>query len=249
MGWSEDPGPPNGGEIPRHFLYQGDHSMNEKCLSVFIDESGDFGPYEPHAPYYLVAMVFHDQSIDIRENIISFETHLTNLGYPHHAVHTGPLIRRESVYKNDLVENRKRLYSALFNFTRKLDIKYACAIVKKSECSDVIALTSKLSKELSAILRDNAALLESYNRIIIYYDNGQIELTKILISVFSTLYAHVEFRRVKPVEYKLFQVADLICTTELLEEKVSFSRSELEFFNNKRDFRKNFLKSIRKKRL
>lgn len=223
--------------------------MSEECLSVFIDESGDFGPYESHAPYYFVAMVLHNQSIDISGNISAFETHLSNLGYPHHAVHTGPLIRRESAYEDDLVENRKRLYSALFHFTRKLDIKYACAMVKKAECQDVITLTAKLSKELAAILRDNAAFWNSYDRIIVYYDNGQIELTKILISVFSTLYTHVEFRKVKPVDYKLFQVADLICTTELLEEKDTFSRSELEFFNNKRDFRKNFLKHIRKKHL
>lgn len=27
-------------------------------LSIFIDESGDFGPYEHHAPYYLIALVF-----------------------------------------------------------------------------------------------------------------------------------------------------------------------------------------------
>lgn len=32
-----------------------------KELSVFIDESGDFGAYEPHSPYYIITMVFHDQ--------------------------------------------------------------------------------------------------------------------------------------------------------------------------------------------
>lgn len=85
--------------------------------------------------------------------------------------------------------------------------------------------------------------------IISFYDNGQIELTKILTSVFNTLYTHVEFRKVRPVDYKLFQVADLICTTELLEEKDAFTRSELDFFSSKRDFRKNFLKPIRKKLL
>jgi len=39
--------------------------MAEKILSVFIDEYGDFGPYEPHAPYYLVAMVLHNQNINV----------------------------------------------------------------------------------------------------------------------------------------------------------------------------------------
>ena len=32
-----------------------------QILSVFIDESGDFGPYDFHAPFYLVAMVLHNQ--------------------------------------------------------------------------------------------------------------------------------------------------------------------------------------------
>ena len=38
-----------------------------KELSVFVDESGDFGGYEIHSPYYIVTMVFHDQDIDITE--------------------------------------------------------------------------------------------------------------------------------------------------------------------------------------
>lgn len=80
-------------------------SMPEKILSVFIDESGDFGTYEHHAPYYLVAMVLHVQNIDIGENIQGFATHLRNLGYEQHAVHTGLLIRRESVYANDRTED------------------------------------------------------------------------------------------------------------------------------------------------
>ena len=56
--------------------------MSEKNLSVFIDESGDFGSFESHAPYYLVAMVLHDQSVDISGNIHSFEEHVHNLGCP-----------------------------------------------------------------------------------------------------------------------------------------------------------------------
>ena len=114
--------------------------MSEKILSVFIDESGDFGPYEVHAPYYLVAMVLHDQTVDISANIAGFETHLRNLGYAQHAVHTRPLIRRESVYANDLMENRKQLFNALFHFSRKLDIRYTCVKIKKNECPDVFGI-------------------------------------------------------------------------------------------------------------
>lgn len=140
----------------------------------------------------------------------------------------------------------------MFHFFRKLDIKYTCVKIKKEEGSDVIAMTTKLAKEIANIIRWHKSFWNSFERVIVYYDNGQIELTKILTSVFSTLYAHVEFRKVKPVDYKLFQVADLICTMELLSEKAavnSFSNSELEFFDNIRDFKKNYLKHIYKTRL
>lgn len=226
--------------------------MTEKILSVFIDESGDFGPYDFHAPFYLVAMVLHNQDVDISKNIDDLENHLTNIGYKQHAIHTGPLIRRESVYANDLMEERKRLFNALFNFARKLDFRYVCAKIRKDECPDVITLTARISKAIAGILKDHQNFWEQFNRIIIYYDNGQIELTKILTSVFNTLYAHVEFRKVKPVDYKLFQAADLICMMELLAEKAesnSFSRSEQEFFCSVRDFKKNYLKPLLKKHL
>ena len=60
--------------------------MSEKILSVFIDESGDFGPYEAHAPYYIVSMILHNQSNNISENIKLFDSHLSNLGY-HYRFH------------------------------------------------------------------------------------------------------------------------------------------------------------------
>ena len=58
----------------------------------------------------------------------------------------------------------------------------------------------------------------------------------------------IDFRKVKPVEYKLFQVADLICSLELLNLKGvsnSFSKSEKEFFGSYRDFKKNYFKYCR----
>ena len=31
-------------------------------LSVFVDESGDFGEYSFHSPYYIITMLFHNQT-------------------------------------------------------------------------------------------------------------------------------------------------------------------------------------------
>ena len=224
-----------------------------KTLSIFIDESGDFGAYDFKAPYYMVAMVLHDQQIDISNEIKSLDQKIRDLGFPQHAIHVGPIIRMESIYERyDDPENRRRLLNALYHFTRKIDIKYLCPYVKKAECSDFIQLNARLSRELAMQLRQNQAYFSSFDNIIVYYDNGQNELTKILTSVFNTLFSNVEFRRVKPSDYKLFQVADLICTWELLAlkaENKSFTKSENEMFDSPKEFIKNRYKLIQKKRL
>lgn len=51
-----------------------------KELSIFIDESGDFGSYEPHSPFYIITMVFHEQKHPIVEAIEKLDQELSYLG-------------------------------------------------------------------------------------------------------------------------------------------------------------------------
>lgn len=58
------------------------------------------------------------------------------------------------------------------------------------------------------------------------------------------------FSYVMPTEYKLFQVADLLCTMMLVKLKLEnsfFSQSEIAFFGNIRDLKKNYLNPLSKK--
>ena len=118
-------------------------------------------------------------------------------------------------------------------------------------CDDV-TITDKLSKEIKRELESHVDYFNSFDKIIVYYDNGQRELTKIIASVFNSIFDNVEYRRVKPVDYKLFQVADLLCTMELIKEKAdrnSLSKSEENFFGKPRDFKKNIYKYLDIKKL
>lgn len=36
-----------------------------KELSIFVDESGDFGEYSTHSPFYVISLVLHDQVADL----------------------------------------------------------------------------------------------------------------------------------------------------------------------------------------
>lgn len=72
--------------------------MAGRTLSIFIDESGDFGAYEEHSPYYIVSVVLHNQNIDISEDIDKLENYLSDI-QERRVIHTGPLIRRGRTIK------------------------------------------------------------------------------------------------------------------------------------------------------
>lgn len=220
-------------------------------LSIFVDESGDFGCYERHAPYYIVTMVLHDQRIDISEAIRRLDESLAYLGYAGgQAIHTEPLIRRENPYQNYRPNERRAIFSRLYYFALNCDIKYKSFIFKKSEYRDIFKLEARMAREISGFIRENLPYFQSFEKVILYYDNGQHELNRILNTVLATELADYDVRRVQPNDYKLFQVADLICTLELLEQKMNdkqMSKSELLLFHSKRDLKKDFLKGIHKK--
>ena len=52
-----------------------------KELSVFIDESGDFGEITERPAYYLVTLLFHDQKNSIDSNVKRLEESTKNSGF------------------------------------------------------------------------------------------------------------------------------------------------------------------------
>lgn len=218
-----------------------------KELSIFVDESGDFGPYAKHSPYYIVTMVLHDQAIDISEDIEKLDSKLYDLGFPNHTVHTEPLIRREEEYSTLSPNVRRTIFSRLYFFAKHCGIKFKSFCFEKAVYEDTFKLEARIARELSLFIRSNLDFFHSFENVILYYDNGQHELNRILNTVFATELNHFDTRKVLPSDYKLFQVADLICTLQLLSRKVSngsLSKSEQLIFHSKKDLRKDFLKGI-----
>lgn len=88
-----------------------------------------------------------------------------------------------------------------------------------------------------------------------YYDCGQAPVTNVLQeSMLSSLGDRCSFvPGVKPIKYKLFQVADLICTTTLIEKRLAsgqrLTKSEDKFFGGPRLFKRNILKYLKRKEI
>ena len=218
-----------------------------KELSIFIDESGDFGAYEPHSPFYIIAMVFHDQGTLIMDSIDRLDKELSYLGLEKLCIHTGPIIRREEIYASMDIRTRRRIFNKMIAFIRQINIRYKCFHIEKKHVSDAVETSGRLARQISQFIMEYYEEFHSFDAIKVYYDNGQVEVSKILSSVFCALLPNVAFRRVMPENYKLFQVADLVCSMELVKLKMKLhliSKSEQAFFGNMRDFRKNYIKPL-----
>ena len=221
-------------------------------LSVFIDESGDFGPYAPHAPYYIITLVFHEQTQSIQDQVFHLRQAVRHAGFDEqHAIHSAPLIRKERDYRDLDRTERRRLFRALFTFIRLSDISYSSFAFNKRDFSSHDQLLSRISREVGMFLKDHLAYLQSFEKIIVYYDNGQKEITNLVNTLFNA-FLEAEVRKVKPSDYALFQAADMLCTLTLLNEKVcsaTLSESETAFFKGVRNLKKNYLKPIERKLL
>ena len=161
------------------------------CLSIFVDESGDFGPYDSKSPLHR----------DTR--------------------HPRPV---------------KRYKLSGSDFERQGPVTW----IRQRFCYSYGSAYSQ---------RRN--FCQSFEDVVLYYDNGQHELSRILNYILSTELSSYTLRKVLPKDYKLFQVADLICTLQLLSlksENGELSKSEQLIFHSKRELRKTFLGPIQKKR-
>lgn len=254
---------PLGGDIPRHPLEAGSSRLKSffrgpvvRELSIFIDESGDFGPFEKHSPFYVLSLVFHDQSDDIASHLDKIHDALAVRGLPaDHAIHTGPLIRREHHYGLLDRPSRRSIFRVLVDFVRTCELTHHSWVFSKRELEGTDQLVSAMSRELGALIRSNDEFFLSWDRIVIYYDNGQKEITNLVNSVFNA-HLRVEVRKVVPSDYSLFQAADLCCTLALLRRKidtVGLTSSERDFFSTPKDgaeraLKKGYFKTLDRKR-
>lgn len=217
-----------------------------KELSVFVDESGDFGQYDYHCPFYIVSIVFHEQTNDLSESLSNLERKLSEIGYGDLCVHFGPIIRSEAEFRNESIDTRKKILMRMMSLVRNADIEYETLCVEKKHIEDDVELVLKLSKQLSAIIKSHLDYFQSFDAIKIYYDNGQAQVRRLLTSVFGVLLENVKFKTVSPSDYRLFQVADLVCTMKLIfyKNRASIGLQDRNSIFRKRERVQKFLHKI-----
>lgn len=223
----------------------------ERTLSVFVDESGRFLHPDAISRFYIVGMVFHNQADDISQAVADFCRSIGDLGLDPDAFvfHAGPLIRREKGYEFLSRHHRGRIYNRMMTFARRVNFKWHCLCVDKKFINSPLQIVSKLQTQLDGFINSHKSMLDGIDRVKVYYDCGQSPITNILQKSFMGLGGKVEFASdVQPRRYRLFQLADLICTLNLVAAKIAagerLTDSEYKFFGGVHAFRRSEAKFL-----
>ena len=207
-----------------------------KRLNIFIDESGDFGFVDGSSDLYAVSFTLHESSDSIQTELKYLNEKLTALNYDG-MIHLAYLIAKRGDYSHFDFERRKSIFWAIFYFSSRVKAKIKTVIVDKKYINKKMQLNIALAREIGQFINNNRKYLESFDKIVIYYDNGQETLATILDTLFATnpkVERRIEFNHTKK---RLFQVSDMLTVIDKLEYKrknnIPFTKSEKYFFNGK----------------
>lgn len=218
-------------------------------LSIFVDESGG---QRGRSRFYLLTLVMHDQDDCIAEKIESYERSLKSKGLPDIPFHASPLINGHDDYEGLAPEVRSRLLSSFNVFVQRLPILYKPFSYKRSEVATTEALSMRMKRDISSFIFDNLAFFQSFDKVKIYYDDGQQVVSGALRESIGFVLSKeaAMFKRTKFADYRLAQVADYLCAVELtalkFEENAQTATDE-KFFGRVGAFKKNYLKQARRK--
>ncbi len=145
------------------------------------------------------------------------------------------------------IQLRKQILGRIIAFARRAPITSKNFCVDKKFCTSPDALKKTLLAMISEYIAHNNIMFSDFQKIKIYYDNGQSQIREILSSAFAKFTAEFPVN-VTPGKYRLFQVADLICTLHLLKTKVDINlpltKSETYFFHGTNELKKKYLRPL-----
>lgn len=207
-----------------------------KRLNIFVDETGEFGFNKGSAKLYGVSLVFHEQRNNLNKEILALEEKLGRLGF-YDMIHMGDLVMGRKYFNGMDVAHRRKIYTALYKFSRQVDALYHTIIIDKRNAKNNSALSSSIKGQLNNLVINNLKYFQSFDQIKVYYDGGQKPLNKIINEVFATFSTYEQVPDFDHTEKKLFQVADMLTYVDKLIYKynkgIKLSKTDQIFFSAK----------------
>jgi len=220
-------------------------------LSIFADESGS---KSDRNRYFLLTLVFHDQADSIKDKVGRYEESLSRSDLPNIAFHAGPALNGHGEYQYLTLVQRKKLLVSFNVLIQRLPVRYKTFVYRRTEYKDSGKLATRMKQDITEMLDERLEFFQAFDRVKIYYDNGQAIVKRALEESVTSLLSKqvVVTRRTTMTEYRLAQAADYLCAIELAALRYNAKEdggTYNKFFGGVGSFKKNWLKQARRKRL
>jgi len=166
-------------------------------------------------------------------------------------IHLAYLVAKRGDYSHFDFERRKSIFWAIFYFSNRVKVRIRTVIVDKRYINKKMQLNMALAREIGKFINENQEYINSFDKVVIYYDNGQETLATILDTLFAT---NPKVERIIDFDHKkkrLFQVSDMLTVIDKLEYKrknnIPFTKNE-EYFFRRKDFR-HIINLLKRKRI
>lgn len=221
-----------------------------KRLNIFVDETGEFGYGVKSSMLYGISFTFHEQDNDISGELNNLNNRLMKIGYTN-MIHMSDLIMRRGDYSKFDIKMRKSIFNSIYQFSRKIPVKYHTIIIDKRFIDNGNVLRKQIINEVNQMIKNNEGYFNKFDKIVMYYDNGQEPLGYILDSLFISFNSYEHRVKFDHVEKRLFQVSDMLTYVDKAiykhKKNIKYEKSELYFFGN--DELRRIAKELNKKRL
>ena len=209
--------------------------MIDKRLNIFVDESGDFGFSAGSSELYTISFTIHDSNNSIKKELENLNNSLKKRNC-NGVLHLAYLVARREEYINFDLKQRQEIFWTVFNFARRVPVKIRSIIIDKRYMNNSSQLNRSIAIEVNKFISENQKYIDSFDKITIYYDNGQASLAIILDTIFA-INNKVD-RRINfdHSQKRLFQISDMLTFIDKLDykynHKIPLTKAEKYFFSN-----------------
>ena len=208
----------------------------KRRLNIFIDESGDFGFVDGSSELYGVSFTIHESDNSIVDDLEYLNNRLKKAHYDG-MIHLADLVARRGDYAHFDLEQRKNIFWSIFYFSKRVKVKIHTIIVDKRYKNNKTQLNRELAIEINKFFESISDYMNEFEKVVIYYDNGQEALGAIIDTLLITkenIEHRVEFNH---KEKRLFQVSDMLTFVDKIVYKhnnnIQMTKAEKYFFSVK----------------
>lgn len=207
-----------------------------KRLNIFIDESGDFGFADGSSELYGVSFTIHESNDSITNDLEYLNNRLKKANYDG-MIHLADLVAKRGDYSHFYLKQRKDIFWSIFYFSKRVKVKIHTIIVDKRFKNNKSQLNRELAVEINNFFEVIKDYMNEFDKVVIYYDNGQEALGAIVDTLLITR-SNVEHRiEFNHKEKRLFQVSDMLTFVDKIvykhDHNMTLTKAEKYFFSVK----------------